>query len=73
MTTSYEHFKSIGMKEVPLSQLPSNYGWVTGCGDGRGGYYNFFMDMSKEVECFNKHGQMTDEYYKKYGLMCRIK
>jgi hypothetical protein len=46
METSYEYFKKIGCKEVPLSQVPKDYGWITGCG-GPGGYYNFFMQVDQ--------------------------
>jgi len=65
METSYQYFKRIGMKEVSLSKLPSNYAWVTGDGDGRGSYYNFFMPIG--------HIGTTDSDYAKYGIMCRIK
>jgi len=41
--TSYEYFKNGGAKVIPYNQPPKGYGWVTSCGDGQGGYWNFFM------------------------------
>lgn len=64
MESSYEYFKRIGMKEVPFKELPKNYAWVTGCGNGKGSYYNFFMPMN--------HTGTTESDYQKFGLMCKI-
>jgi hypothetical protein len=65
METSYQRFKRIGMKEIPYSKLPDNYAWITGDGDGKGNYYNFFMPVDRKCT--------SDKDYAQYGLMCRIK
>lgn len=44
METSYQYYKRMGVKEVPLDKLPKNYGWITGCG-GDGWYWNFFTPV----------------------------
>lgn len=63
MRTTYQYFKSLGCKELPYSQLPNGYAWVSGCG-GDGWYWNFFMKV-------DEMGDTTDEGYKKV-IMCKI-
>ena len=67
METSYEYFKKGGAKEMPYSSLPKGYGWVTGCGDGRGGYWNFF---ATDDQLIKDYGRVLDPTK---VIMCRIK
>jgi hypothetical protein len=63
--TSYQYFKGLGCKEVALSDLPNDYGWITGC-SGDGWYWNFFMNDS-DIKL-----PMSDVDNAK-AIMCKVK
>ena len=64
--TSYEYFKRGGAKEMPFTQLPKGYGWVTSCG-GDGWYWNFFATDEQLIKDYGKGIDATKV------IMCKIK